>query len=101
MRLHARSRHRMEYQAHIESMEAGKVDEVAELRRRLDAMILQSQPPRYVGALETQAPIEAVTPLRPRPAAGKRKAKSSWSPKRRAEASRRAKERIAASNTQA
>ena len=39
MRLHARTRHRMEYQAHMEALEAGKQDEVADLRRRLDAMI--------------------------------------------------------------
>jgi len=29
----------MEYQAHMEALEAGKQDEVADLRRRLDAMI--------------------------------------------------------------
>lgn len=39
MRIHARSRHRMEYQAHMEVMAARKGDEVAELRRRLDALM--------------------------------------------------------------
>ena len=39
MRLHARSNHRMEYQAYTESQAASKVDEVAELRKRVDDMM--------------------------------------------------------------
>lgn len=38
MRMHARSRHRMEYQAHQETLTALRNDEVATLRSRLDAM---------------------------------------------------------------
>jgi len=58
MRLHARSRHRMEYQAHMEALEAGKIGEVAELRQRLDAVMqAQIQPT----AVQTQVPAMAVT----------------------------------------
>ena len=40
MRLHARSNHRMEYQAYVESQAASKVDEVAELRKRVDDLMV-------------------------------------------------------------
>ena len=39
MRLHARSRQKLEYQAYIESQEAAKTDEVTELRQRLDTLM--------------------------------------------------------------
>lgn len=42
MRYHARSRHRMEYQAYMESQTSNSQGELESLRRRLDA--LQSQP---------------------------------------------------------
>lgn len=38
MRMHARSRHRMEYQSHIESLAEARTDEMESLRRRLDAL---------------------------------------------------------------
>ena len=37
--MHARSRHRMEYQAHVETLAAAKVDQVDILQRRLDALL--------------------------------------------------------------
>ena len=39
MRVHAGSRHRMEYRAYVESANASKTDEVAELRRRIDSLM--------------------------------------------------------------
>ena len=39
MRIHARSRHRMEYQAHQETLQANKNDEVDELRQQINALI--------------------------------------------------------------
>ena len=39
MRMHARSRHRMQYQAHLEVQAASRTDEVADLRKRLDDMM--------------------------------------------------------------
>ena len=38
MRMHARTRHRMEYQAYQDGLAANRSDEVESLRRRLDAM---------------------------------------------------------------
>lgn len=38
MRLHARSRHRQEYQSHIEFLAEARTDEMESLRRRLDAL---------------------------------------------------------------
>ena len=43
MRLHARSRHRMEYQAYIESTQAAKQDEIGILRQQVNALLLNSQ----------------------------------------------------------
>ncbi len=49
MRMHARSRHGMEYQAFMETQAAEKADEVTILRQRLDAMMLaQAQPSEKV-----------------------------------------------------
>lgn len=39
MRMHARSRHRMEYQAHQETLNAAKADQVEVLQRRLDTLL--------------------------------------------------------------
>jgi hypothetical protein len=39
MRMHARSRHRMQYQADVETQNAAKTDEVAILRQRLDSLM--------------------------------------------------------------
>jgi hypothetical protein len=39
MRLHARSMHRLEYQAYLEGLETDKKDEVAELRGRIDTLM--------------------------------------------------------------
>ena len=36
MRVHARSRHRMEYQAHVETLAASRGDEMESMRKRLD-----------------------------------------------------------------
>lgn len=45
MRMHAASRHRMEYRAHLEAARSAESSEVADLRRRLDALMLaQTQP---------------------------------------------------------
>lgn len=40
MRMHARSRHRMEYQTHLEIQQAQRTDEIDSLRSKLDALIL-------------------------------------------------------------
>ena len=39
MRLHARSRHKLEYQAYTESLAMNKADDVTELRKRLDDLM--------------------------------------------------------------
>ena len=59
MRLHARSRHRTEYQAHMDSVAANKVDEVTELRSRLDAL-MSSMAMKNV---QDQTPPTAEAPL--------------------------------------
>lgn len=41
MRMHARSRHRMEYQAHQETLQANKNDDVDDLRQQLNALMAQ------------------------------------------------------------
>ena len=82
MRFHARSRHRMEYQAHMETLAAQKGDEVAELRQRLDALMLaQTQPAKPVTVSEK---VTQPTPT----------TQKGWTPERRAEASKRAKARF-------
>ena len=73
MRLHARSMHKLEYQAHLESLEIDKKDEVTELRRRLDDLmsnmsrqgptgptVATAQPPKK---RRTKAQIEAARQL--------------------------------------
>ena len=58
--MHARNRHRMEYQAHIETQTAEKADEVTILRQRLDAMMLaQTQPLSDKVAQQTPAQLRA------------------------------------------
>ena len=46
MRVHARSRHRMEYAAHMETLAAARTDEMESMRKRLDALTssLMSRP---------------------------------------------------------
>ena len=41
MRVHARSRHRLEYQAYIESQESAKVDEVTTLRQQVASLMAE------------------------------------------------------------
>lgn len=65
MRLHARSNHKLEYQAHLESIEADKKDEVTELRQRLDTLMANmsqgaAQPPKR---RRTKAQMEAARKL--------------------------------------
>ena len=54
MRLHARSRHRLEYQGWLESQTASQNNEVESLRRRLDAMITVQGQPIRAGRTEEQ-----------------------------------------------
>lgn len=58
MRLHAHSMHKLEYQAHLESLEADKKDEVTELRNRLDALMTRMA----VGPAQEQPPKKERTP---------------------------------------
>lgn len=44
MRMHARSRHRMEYQAHMEAQAANKTDEVAQLREMVTSLMAGKVP---------------------------------------------------------
>ena len=44
MRMHARTRHKMEYQAHLESLAAERNDELDSLRRRLDMLTIGPRP---------------------------------------------------------
>lgn len=85
MRMHARSRHRMEYQAYMETLAATRVDEITALRAQVDALMrgqMQTQP---VATVATKAALRAAR------APGKK-----WSPERRKAASIAAKKRIAA-----
>ena len=78
MRIHAETRHRLEYKAHLESKAAGKADQVEILQQRVDDLL----------ALQARQAVQAA----PRAATtGKR-----WSPERRRAASVAAKKRIAA-----
>ena len=62
MRIHARNRHRLEYQAHIETQTAAKADEVTELRNRLDtlmaSMAQRSLAQAVTTLVETESPKE-------------------------------------------
>ena len=78
MRVHARTRHRLEYQAHVETLAAAKADEVDTLRRRVDELL--SRP--------STAPTTAVQ-------AGTQSASKRWTPERRKAASVAAKKRAA------
>lgn len=59
MRLHARFRHRMEYQVHIETLESQKASELEVVQRRLDALMAtigQGIPRVEQAATERKAP---------------------------------------------
>ena len=43
MRIHAASRHRMEYRAYMESLTAARADEVQSLREKVDALLMERQ----------------------------------------------------------
>ena len=68
MRIHARSRHRMEYQAYMETLQADKADEVDKLREQVNLLLGNQIQPNYrVGQLLKGATVEvadlpAVTP---------------------------------------
>ena len=79
MRLHARSMHKLEYQAYIEGQQASKADEVAELRKRVDDLM---------GKMAQGLPL--ASNAQSAQANGRK-----WSKERREAASKRAKERIA------
>lgn len=50
MRLHASSRHRMEYRVHRETQQAGKADEVSELRSLVNSLLLAQAAQGHRGA---------------------------------------------------
>ena len=69
MRIHARSRHRMEYQAYMETQAAERVDEVTILRQRLDAMMLaQTQAAPVVESITVSDRIAQPSPAQMRAA---------------------------------
>lgn len=76
MRLHARTRHRMEYQAYMESQESAKKSELQSLRERLDR--LQARPVPISGpATNALDDLEYKAYLKKRKAAKARRAKAS------------------------
>lgn len=54
MRMHARSRHRMEYQSHVEAMQEARADELADVKAQLSALMIERiQQPAPVAVLQT------------------------------------------------
>ena len=97
MRMHARFRHGREYQAHIEELNASKVDQVDVLQKRLDDLLASMGRVRE----PAPAPVQAKAPIAvvavPKPTAKPRVSKNAWSPERRAAASKAYKARAAGS----
>lgn len=58
MRMHARMRHRLEYQSHTDALQESKTDETIELRKRVDELMLhvatQGQKPVQVAEAEIE-----------------------------------------------
>src|SRR3990167_8805700 len=79
MMMHARSRHKMEYQAHVETLAASRTDEVADLRRRLDSFMLAQSAP--VPAVVAERPLEERGPKMTK-AERSAAAKARWAAKR-------------------
>ena len=86
MRLHARLMHKMEYQAHVESLAASKTDEITELRKRLDDLMASMANGRAAPPVQIVDKAEV-----PKGAPGRK-----WTKAEKEAASRRAKERMAA-----
>ena len=61
MRMHARSRHKLEYQSYLEAQQMGGSEELVLLRRRVDELTtaqLQRVPPRPQGRSRTPEQIQ-------------------------------------------
>lgn len=69
MRLHARNRHKLEYQAYTESLAGSKTDEVADLRKRVDELVaIMLKAPVPVVATVEEAPLYVSDkPTQPKP----------------------------------
>lgn len=67
MRIHARSRHQMEYQAHQETLDANKSDELDQLREQVNALLLAqvgvAVPQQVAAPVATIEPESEVAPL--------------------------------------
>ena len=63
MRMHARSRHRAEYAAHLEVQAASRTDEVADLRKRLDDLMARMSN----GAVPVEKPKRRRRSQKPQP----------------------------------
>ena len=61
MRMHAMTRHRMEYRAHMETVQAGKADEVDRLRDQLNALTAQLIAKPQEPVVEKTPVVEAVS----------------------------------------
>jgi hypothetical protein len=72
MRLHARNRHKLEYQAYTESLASSKTDEVADLRKRVDELV----------AIMLKAPVVATVEEAPLYVSDKPKQSKRGRPKR-------------------
>lgn len=66
MRIHARSRHRMEYQAFLETQNMRRQDEVADLRRRLDELASAALRGTTTTATVAAPQAPAMTPVQER-----------------------------------
>ena len=91
MRLHARSRHKLEYQAYTEALAANKTDEIAELKQRLDTLMLNMAQNGGIAAVSISTISKAEVPKRAR-TPGQTKAQKKYQAKQklvRAEVRRR------------
>ena len=94
MRMHARSRHRVEYQVAIETASASKTDEVAELRAMVNALLLKSAGAIQAPAIQAPAPERIMAPAELRAAKDRERAKAYR--EKRAREARQAQEATAA-----
>ena len=89
MRIHARSRHQMEYQAHMETIAANKSDELDDLRSQINMLLADRLAPAAPASVVVAEPVAVSAPE-------KKTRKREWTPEQKeAQRERMAKVRAA------
>lgn len=66
MRMHARSRHRMEYQAHLDTLAANRQDELDYVKQQLSVLLAERSAPPPKPAEPPKAPLYVKEPKEPK-----------------------------------